>query len=103
MDSEEEEEEKKKNVPKQNFTELHRLAQVVRAIDNDAFCVPRGSQKVTVAHELHPSSGFKGLNVKNARELVNWQHFRAPQNEDSKKNIERSDVIFEDNFLDNLD
>ena len=42
-----EDEEELKKVPKKNFTELARLGYVVRAIENDAQCVPKDSYRVT--------------------------------------------------------
>ena len=42
-----ENEDELKKVPKKNFTELSRLAYVVRAIENDVQCVPKDSYRVT--------------------------------------------------------
>ena len=92
-----------KKAPKKNFTELNRLSTVVRAIDNDASCVPRGSQKITPEHELHPNTNFYGLNDANATTMGSWQHFRAPQSEMAKNNIDDDMVIFNNNFLDSID
>ena len=74
-DSDESEEEEIK-VPKRNLTELNRLAVVVHAIENDCHLCPLGSFKMTPRHELRRAEAFKGLDVKNGSNLMNYQHFR---------------------------
>ena len=49
-------------IPPKNFTELDRLAYVVRAIDVDCQIVPVGAFKLSPEHELHYNYNFKGLN-----------------------------------------
>ena len=68
-----------KKIPKKNFTELHRLSHVVRAIENDAQVVPQGAYKMTTENELRPNNYFQGLNKDNALSYLSWLHFRSPQ------------------------
>ena len=91
-----------KKIPKKNFTELCRLAYVVRAIENDVQCVPRDSYRVTAEHELRPNTHFYGLQPQNARFADNWLHFRAPQTEEAKKAMDNDMVVFDNNFLDQI-
>jgi radial spoke head protein 9 len=74
----EDEDDEVKKVPKKNFTELNRLAYVVRAIEHDSQCVPRGSYRMTPEHELRPNANFYGLDTTTSRAQSNWQHFRSP-------------------------
>lgn len=46
-----------KVVPK-NFTELDRLAYIVRAIENDCQIVPIGAMKLTCDHEIRYNDSF---------------------------------------------
>lgn len=73
-----------KKKPK-NFTELDRLAYVVRAVDNDCSCVPIGSFKLTPTHEIRYNDSFGGLKLEEAMDLSKYQHFRQPSS-DAKKN-----------------
>lgn len=67
-----------KVVPK-NFTELDRLAYVVRAIDIDCSVVPVGAFRLTPNHELRYNDEFKGLSLKDIKNVSNYMHFRNPQ------------------------
>ena len=79
-----------------------RLSHIVRAIENDVQCVPKGSYFMTPQHELAPSQKFYGLTEDNCQDLSSWLHFRSPQSEESRKKIEDCNVVFCDDFLDNL-
>ena len=46
-----------------NFTELDRLAYVVRSIDNDCALAPVGAFKLTPTHELRYNDAFNGLSI----------------------------------------
>ena len=59
--STESEDEAAKIVPV-NLKEIDRLQYVVRAIENDCFCVPCGSYKLTTDHEVVRNEAFRGLN-----------------------------------------
>ena len=80
-DSDEEEEVK---VPPKNFYELDRLAYVVRAIETECQVVPIGAYKLTPNHELRLNEAFVGLNLAEAADIGNYQHFRNPISEDKK-------------------
>ena len=71
MDSEELNEKKNRPPPK-NFTELDRLAYVVRAIETECQIVPVGAYKLTVEHELDYNESFKGLPLEEALKIDNY-------------------------------
>ena len=81
MESDEEEEVK---VPPKNFYELDRLAYVVRSIETECQLVPIGAYKLTPNHELRLNEAFVGLNLNEAADIGNYQHFRNPISEDKK-------------------
>jgi radial spoke head protein 9 len=58
VDSDEEGELK---IPPKNFTELDRLAYVVRSIENDCAVAPVGAFKLTPTHELRYNDSFRGI------------------------------------------
>jgi len=90
-------------VPPKNFTELDRLAYIIRAIDIDCAALPVGALKLSPTHELRYNDTFKGLSIAEASDLNNYQHFRPPLTEEKKEFITRGDAIFQLNFLDPLD
>ena len=71
-------------VPPKNFTELDRLAYVVRAIETECQLVPIGAYKLTPNHELRLNEAFVGLTLSEAADIQNYQHFRNPISEDKK-------------------
>lgn len=75
-----------KVIPK-NFTELDRLAYVVRAIDIDCSLVPVGAFRLTPNHELRYNDDFKGLNLKDLKDIGNYMHFRNPQSVEKQEFI----------------
>lgn len=87
----------------EKFTELDRLAFVIRAIENDCAVIPIGAVKLTPAHELRIDHSFRGLTAEQANNLSNWQHFREPQNDEKKMSMQNEDAIFHKNFLDGLE
>jgi radial spoke head protein 9 len=99
----EDEEDETKKVPKKNFTELARLAHVVRAIEHDSQCVPRGSYRMTPEHELRANANFYGLDTTSARAQANWLHFRAPITLHARRAIEDDMVVFNSSFLDTIE
>ena len=75
---------------------------MVQAIENDAQCVPKGSYRMTSEHEMSPSLHFYGLNADNCRNLSEWLHFRSPQSAEGRTKIEADNVVFSNDFLDDL-
>jgi radial spoke head protein 9 len=58
---------------------------------------------MTPQHELHENRNFYGLDGTSALSHGYWLHFRAPQSSEAKANLEEESVIFNSNFLDNLE
>jgi len=87
-------------VPQKNFTELDRLAFVVRAIDIDCAALPIGAVKLSPTHELRYNDTFKGLTIEEAAKIENYQHFRDPISEEKREYIARGDASFKYDFLD---
>lgn len=52
---------------------------------------------------MRPNNFFYGLNEKNSNNIRSWYHFRAPQTEDGRRKIEADNVVFSNDFLDNLE
>lgn len=86
-----------------NFTELDRLAHVVRSIDLECAALPVGALKLSQTHEIRYNDSFKGLGIGEISDLKNYQHFRRPLTEEKKEFILRGDAIFHLNFLDPLE
>lgn len=86
-------------VPPKNFTELDRLAFVVRAIENDCQIVPLGSVKLTPKHEVRRNEAFRGLCKEKSQCLNSYVHFRSVQDGDKKNKNEMDDAIFQPDFL----
>ena len=57
---------------------------------------------MTSEHEVSPSLHFYGLNVDNCRNLSEWLHFRSPQSSEGRTKIEADNVVFSNDFLDDL-
>lgn len=68
--------------PPKAFTELDRLAYVVRSIDQDCASLPVGALKLTPTHQLRYNETFKGLSLTEAVKLQNYQHFKPAQTEE---------------------
>lgn len=95
--------EKELKVPPKNFTELDRLAYVVRAIDVDCSIVPVGAFRLTPNHELRYNDEFKGLSLADLKNPEKFMHFRNPQTVEKQEFIAREDALFNYNFLDPID
>lgn len=54
------------------FTELDRLAYVVRSIENDCSLIPVGAFRLTATHELRYNDTFEGLHMTQANLLENY-------------------------------
>ncbi|KAL4462089.1 hypothetical protein ABPG74_000934 [Tetrahymena malaccensis] len=100
---EDSDEEENIKVKPKAFTELDRLAYVVRAIENDCALVPVGAFKLTPTHELRYNDSFRGASLDSVSNINTYQHFRAPQSEEKKKFIARDDALFHFNFLDPIE
>lgn len=87
-------------IPPKNFTELDRLSYVVRAIDHETSVVPKGSFKLTQAHELARNKQFGGLPRSTATDLSNFQHFRNIQFPDMRDALDADDAILSTGILD---
>ena len=91
----------KAKIPGRGLSELDRLSYVVNQVDSDCQLVPRGALKMTPLRELRKNEAFRGLKLKDAKDVNNYFHFRAPL---LKKNVElnqRREGIYNNDFLDN--
>lgn len=68
--------------PPKPFTELDRLAYVVRSIDQECASLPVGALKLTPTHQLRYNETFKGLSMTEAVKLQNYQHFKPAATEE---------------------
>jgi len=85
-----------------SLTEADRLSQVVQEIDFDAAAVPKGAYALNEAHQVVPSSDFKGLGLTEAKALASYVHFRPPTSVACLRALARTDIQFYTNFLDPL-
>jgi len=88
--------------PPTPLTEADRLSQVVQEIDFDAAAVPKGAYALNEAHQVVPSSDFKGLGLTEAKSLASYVHYRPPTSVACLRALARTDVQFYSNFLDPL-
>merc|ERR1719183_2650314 len=82
-----------------SLTEADRLSQVVQEIDFDTAVVPKGAYALNEAHQVVPSSDFKGLGLTEAKDLKQYAHFRPPTSVACLRALARTDVQFYSNFL----
>ena len=90
-------------IPARAFTELDRLAVVVRAIEQDCQLVPQGAFRITPAHELSRNRAFAGLSRSEVKNLGKYLHFRNVQSKEKRMQLDRDDAIFTYDFLDPAD
>eukprot|EP01017_Pseudomicrothorax_dubius_P042130 TRINITY_DN6833_c0_g1_i1.p1 TRINITY_DN6833_c0_g1~~TRINITY_DN6833_c0_g1_i1.p1 ORF type:complete len:278 (+),score=92.85 TRINITY_DN6833_c0_g1_i1:173-1006(+) len=95
--------EKELKVTPKNFTELDRLAYVIRAIDIDCSVIPVGAFRLTPNHELRYNDEFRGLSIPESENLHNYMHFRNPQTIEKQEYIAREEALFFYDFLDPID
>lgn len=88
---------------RENFTELDRLAFVVRLIDHDTSIFPQGAIKLIPIHELRRNENFKGLKKEELTDISKYSHFRHLTQINKKLEIEKDDAIFRFDLLDDLD
>lgn len=90
-------------IPAKNFTELDRLAYVVRAIEQDNSVVPEGAFRMTPSHELVRNAAFEGLSREALRDISKYAHFRNVQLPEKREQLDRDDALFTYNFLDPIE
>jgi len=90
-------------IPPKDFTELDRLAYVVRAIDHDCSAAPKGAFRITPGHELVRNKAFEGLKREELSKLSNYFHFRNVQLPEKREQLDRDDALFTYDFLDPLE
>lgn len=78
------------------------LGCVVRAIEFECACLPKGALKVSISHQLRYNEGFAGLSTQEAVDPTNWLHFRQPLTEEGVEVIRRPDAIFDSGFLESI-
>eukprot|EP00591_Stephanopyxis_turris_P008770 CAMPEP_0195525750 /NCGR_PEP_ID=MMETSP0794_2-20130614/26351_1 /TAXON_ID=515487 /ORGANISM="Stephanopyxis turris, Strain CCMP 815" /LENGTH=260 /DNA_ID=CAMNT_0040656275 /DNA_START=30 /DNA_END=809 /DNA_ORIENTATION=+ len=84
----------------ESYTEAHRLAHAVAAIDHATSIVPRGAYVVTPAHKVIRNKTFEGLNASTASSLVNFFHFREPTELQRLGALEKKGLVASTDFLD---
>lgn len=88
---------------KLNFTELDKLAFIIKIIDYDINIFPQGAFKLIPIHELRRNDNFKGLMPEELKNINKYSHFRKPTQLDKIMNIEKEEAIFRFDILDDLD
>ena len=86
-----------------NFTELSKLAFIVKAIDYDTNIFPKGAFKLLPIHEIRKNDTFRGLKPEELLDIRNFHYFRAITNNKRKEIIESDEAIFRFDFLDCVD
>jgi radial spoke head protein 9 len=86
-----------------NFTELERLAVVVRNIEADCQVVPEGAYVITPAQELGTNSQYKGLSRLELRDLGKFYHFRPVRTLEKRELLDRGTTPSTTDFLDPID
>jgi radial spoke head protein 9 len=87
---------------KKNFTELCKLAIIVRNIDYDTSIVPQGAFKIISMHEMRRNETFRGLSENQLKDLSLYQHFRPISDPKKKEIVESDESIFRFDFLDSI-
>jgi radial spoke head protein 9 len=86
-----------------NFTELCKLAFVVKAVDYDTNIFPKGAFRLLPIHEIRKNDNFKGLKPDELLDIRNFHYFRAITTKKRKEIIESDEAIFRFDFLDSVD
>lgn len=85
------------------FTEAHRLAATVAAIERECGAVPRGAYAVTATRHVVPNAAFGGVSASEATSLNAWAHFRAPQHPARAAALSKASAVpATSDFLDSL-
>jgi radial spoke head protein 9 len=82
------------------FSESHRLAHRVGAIDADVSVVPRGAYMVTATHHVVRNPSFAGLSATEAASPASYLHFRKPFALERKGTLEKEGLVKDTDFLD---
>ena len=89
---------------KELFSEAHRLAAAVAAIEADCGVVPKGAFAVTASRHVVPNAAFGGLSASAATALNAWAHFRPPTAPARAAALAKAAAVpGTDDFLDSLD
>lgn len=88
---------------KLNFTELDKLAFIVRIIDYETNIFPQGAFKLIPIHELRRNDNYKGLKKEELTCISKYSHFRKPTQQEKLDIIEKDEAIFRTDILDDLD
>jgi len=82
------------------FSEAHRLAYTVAAIDHDTGLVPRGAFAVTPTHQVAENALFPGLSATEAGSLASYYHFRPAEHPSRAHALYKAGVVAATDFLD---
>jgi len=82
------------------YSEKHRLAYVVRQIDDNVSIVPRGAYIVTPSHRVLKNPAYEGLSHSMSSSLKSFFHFRQPLTLKSMGALERKGLVKATDFLD---
>lgn len=85
-----------------DLKEIDRVHYLVRAIENDCQVAPHGAYKLTTTHEIARNEAFRGLSLDQAFSIGSYSHFRNVQSKEKKEGLEKDDIIFQPNFLDDI-
>ena len=85
------------------FSEAHKLAAAVAAVEGACAAVPRGAYSVTATRHVVPNAAFGGLSASEATNLTAWVHFRPAQHPARATALTRAAAVpGSDDFLDSL-
>lgn len=82
--------------------EVDRLGFVIRAIEFECACLPKGAMKMSITHQLRYNDTFRGLAAEEALCQDNWLHFRQPITADGIAAARKADAIFCSDFLETI-
>jgi len=82
------------------YSEKHRLAYVVRQIDDSVSVVPRGAYIVTPSHRVLKNPAYEGLSHSMSTTLKSFYHFRQPVTLKSMGALERKGLVKSTDFMD---
>jgi radial spoke head protein 9 len=85
-----------------DFTELDRLAYVVRKIERDTHVIPQGAFKLTPIQEIRKNEMFKGIMKEDLDKLGMYQHFRIVETIEKKDQLERNEGVLQTDIFDSL-
>lgn len=82
------------------YSEKHRLAYVVRQVDDCVSLVPRGAYIVTPSHRVLKNPAYEGLSHSMSSSLKSFFHFRQPVTLKSIGALERKGLVKATDFMD---